>query len=75
MNRVAPIVVSGFPHHITQRGNRQADLFERSDDQSYSSINPDGASCGSEPFLEQLERVLNRSVCRKKPGRKPGKQN
>lgn len=27
MSRVARIVVPGFPHHITQRGNRQADVF------------------------------------------------
>jgi len=28
MSRVARIVVPGFPHHITQRGNRQMDVFE-----------------------------------------------
>jgi len=28
MSRVARIVAPGFPHHITQRGNRRADVFE-----------------------------------------------
>ena len=28
MSRVARIVVPGFPHHITQRGNRKMDVFE-----------------------------------------------
>lgn len=32
MSRVARIVVPGFPHHVTQRGNRQADVFESDDD-------------------------------------------
>ncbi|MCK5862580.1 MAG: hypothetical protein KAH38_08850 [Candidatus Hydrogenedentes bacterium] len=32
MSRVARIVVPGFAHHITQRGNRNMDVFERSDD-------------------------------------------
>ena len=32
MSRVARIVVPRFPHHITQRGNRQMDVFETDDD-------------------------------------------
>jgi putative transposase len=32
MSRVARIVVSGFPHHVTQRGNRRADIFETDGD-------------------------------------------
>lgn len=28
MSRVARVVVPGFPHHVTQRGNRLADVFE-----------------------------------------------
>ena len=28
MSRVARIVVPGFAHHVTQRGNRRADVFE-----------------------------------------------
>jgi len=32
MSRVARIVVPGVPHHITQRGNRQAVLFETDED-------------------------------------------
>ena len=32
MSRVARIVVPGFPHHVTQRGNRRADIFETDQD-------------------------------------------
>jgi len=32
MSRVARVVVPGFPHHITQRGNRRADIFESDGD-------------------------------------------
>jgi len=32
MSRVARIVVPGFPHHVTQRGNRQASVFESDGD-------------------------------------------
>jgi len=32
MSRVARIVVPGWPHHITQRGNRRADVFITEDD-------------------------------------------
>ena len=28
MSRVARVVAAGFPHHVTQRGNRLADVFE-----------------------------------------------
>lgn len=28
MTRVARIVVPGFPHHVTQRGNRRAEIFQ-----------------------------------------------
>jgi len=32
MSRVARIVVPGFAHHVTQRGNRRAEVFETDDD-------------------------------------------
>jgi putative transposase len=32
MSRVARVVVPGFPHHVTQRGNRKADIFLTEDD-------------------------------------------
>lgn len=32
MSRVARIVVPGFPHHVTQCGNRQVDVFETDGD-------------------------------------------
>lgn len=32
MSRVARVVVPGFPHHVTQRGNRRADVFETNAD-------------------------------------------
>jgi len=28
MSRVARVVIPGFPHHVTQRGNRRAEVFE-----------------------------------------------
>ena len=28
MSRLARVDVPGFPHHVTQRGNRRADMFE-----------------------------------------------
>lgn len=35
MSRVARIVVPGYPHHVTQRGNRGADVFEDDDDRRF----------------------------------------
>ena len=32
MSRIARIVVPGFPHHVTQRGNRRARVFDDDDD-------------------------------------------
>lgn len=32
MSRVARIVVPGFAHHVTQRGNRRSDVFETDED-------------------------------------------
>lgn len=32
MSRVARVVVPGFPHHMTLRGNRRADIFETDGD-------------------------------------------
>ena len=32
MSRVARIVVPGFAHHVTQRGNRRAEVFEADGD-------------------------------------------
>ena len=32
MPRIARVVVPGLPHHVTQRGNRRADVFFRDDD-------------------------------------------
>ena len=32
MSRIARVVVAGFPHHVTQRGNRGSDIFVDSDD-------------------------------------------
>jgi len=39
MVRIARVVVSGIPHHITQRGNRRQETFFRDDDyESYLKI-------------------------------------
>lgn len=35
MSRVARIVVPGYPHHVTQRGNRRADVFVDDDDRRF----------------------------------------
>ena len=32
MPRIARVVVPGLPHHVTQRGNRRADVFFDDDD-------------------------------------------
>lgn len=32
MSRIARIVVPGFPHHVTQRGNRRMQVFDDDDD-------------------------------------------
>ena len=32
MSRVARVVAAGFPHHVTQRGNRRCDVFETDGD-------------------------------------------
>ncbi len=34
MSRIARIVVPGFAHHVTQRGNRRANVFETDDDRA-----------------------------------------
>jgi REP element-mobilizing transposase RayT len=34
MARLARIVVPGFPHHVTQRGNRRADVFDSTTDRA-----------------------------------------
>ena len=39
MPRIARVVVPGLPHHVTQRGNRRADVFfERQDRVRYLSL-------------------------------------
>jgi putative transposase len=35
MSRVARVVVPGYPHHVTQRGNRRADVFADDDDRMF----------------------------------------
>lgn len=35
MARMARLVVPGYPHHVTQRGNRQQKTFFRADDYAY----------------------------------------
>jgi putative transposase len=39
MARLARVVLPGYPHHITQRGNRRQDVFfEETDYQSYLEL-------------------------------------
>lgn len=35
MTRVARVVVPGYPHHVTQRGNRRADVFVTEQDREF----------------------------------------
>ena len=35
MTRVARMVAPGFPHHVTQRGNRKLDIFANDDDRRF----------------------------------------
>jgi putative transposase len=34
MGRISRIVIPGLPHHVTQRGNRRADVFQGEDDRN-----------------------------------------
>ena len=49
MSRVARVVVPGFPHHVTQRGNRRQQTFFCEDDyQAYIDLMTDAMfRCGS----------------------------
>lgn len=41
MARLTRVVVLGYPHHVTQRGNRrQQTFFEDADYQTYIELNP-----------------------------------
>jgi REP element-mobilizing transposase RayT len=46
MNRTARVVVPGFTHHITQRGNDQQAVFDEHDDN----------------FVEKIEGILSREL-------------
>jgi len=35
MARLARVILPGYPHHITQRGNRRQDVFFKEDDYLY----------------------------------------
>jgi putative transposase len=48
MTRIARVVVPGLPHHVTQRGNRQAQvLFEDSDRRFYLKLVSEAARAAS----------------------------
>ncbi len=77
MSRLAGIVVSGYSHHIMQRGNsRQETFFSNEDYEAYISLMAEtirkheytGRPLGSEKFVLRLEKKLNRMLLPKKAG-------
>jgi len=58
MPRIAQVVVPGLPHHITQRGNRRADVFFDDDDRRrYLPWSSAAAHCGhrADPLLSPVQ--------------------
>jgi hypothetical protein len=88
MARLARVIAPGFPHHVTQRGNRRQTTFFAPDD--YRALLeaglPDealdalrrhertGRPLGSEVFVQTLVRLLGRNLTLLPPGRKPLKE-
>ncbi len=57
MTRLARVVVPGWPHHVTARGNRREPIFfEEGDHEVYLDL--------------FAERILGRRLARRAPGRK-----
>ena len=50
MERISRIVIPGLPHHVTQRGDRRADVFQQEDDRNVylSMLNKYAAEYGVE---------------------------
>ena len=87
MARLARVVVAGFPHHITQRGNRHQKTFWGDEDyRCYIELMAEWCrKCGveiwayvlmpnEEAFVKEVERQTGRVLRRMKPGPKPRKQ-
>ena len=52
MARLAPLVVPGYPHHVTQRGVRSMDIFADDDDrQTYLQFMREGSERFGVTFL------------------------
>ena len=63
MARLSRIIAPGLPHHVTQRGNRQQDIFFPDEDREARIL----------IILESLENLLQRNVRPQKRGLKPRK--
>ncbi len=88
MARLARVIAPGFPHHVTQRGNRRQTTFFAPDDyRAFLETGlPDealdtlrrhertGRPLGSEVFVQTLVRLLGRNLTLLPPGRKPLKE-
>ena len=60
MARIRRIIAPGFPHHVTQRGNRRELVF-------FEARRP----LGPPEFVATLEKQLRRTLRLRKRGRKP----
>ena len=68
MARLARVVVPGYWHHITQRGNRRLPTFFSDDDyEAYLAL------IGGKRFLERIESLLGRRIRKARPGPKPAR--
>ena len=77
------IVIPGYPHHVTQRGNRRKKTFFCDDDYRYYIENHQadsirrntrtGRPLGTAEFIDNLERLTGKPLVPKRPGRKPSK--
>ncbi len=87
MARLARVVVPGYPHHITQQGNRRLPTFFCEEDyEAYLALMADedeatlhairlhgrtGRPLGEAGFVRRLERRLGRRLLPGAPGRPP----
>ena len=71
---MARVVGPGFPHHITQRGNRRQQTFFTDDAQLGAKLRrheSTGRPLGDEKCVAQLEAMVGRSLRPRKRGPKP----
>jgi len=71
MARLARVVVAGYPHHITQRGNRRQETFFGSDDYllaatRYIERNPVRAKIVRKPWRYRYSVTSERPPARRR---------